>query len=113
MMVFRMETYEGRGPYNGGAYCIAANDDLEGTHYQPAPPQDPYLADKVDRIHNDDVFGFVSLEQIFAWWSDQTIKNLEGCNFRLWVFEVDENFVMQGRHQCVFPRHLATRLFAM
>lgn len=109
MLVYRVETEDGKGPYRG----MTGHPDPE-FHYRLARNHSDYAhpAAEVDGI---DVWkldlsyacGFGSLEALYTWFGDAMYK-LESVGFRLNIFDAPD--VEEGRNQLMFDRPKATKL---
>lgn len=118
MIVYRVENNAGTGPYRDGAISLEledAIDDMMGNRgfsipffriNYPLPREDGIM------ISNGREWecGFSTLEQFHHWFYDaEVIERLNDEGFYLYEFEVPEEFIKRGRHQCEFVRAHAIR----
>lgn len=96
MLVYRVQTRCNKGPYTA-LVCPVENTFCEIKH--PLPQ-----ADGMDRgaISNQHLFGFTSISQLEAWFSDEDRNALSDANYAMYVYEVPDQCVLQGNSQCCF-----------
>lgn len=106
MLVYRVETINGVGPYR--ADIIA--DDTPSTPTHPTPQNDGIDWWKVRTYPFDDYYcGFVSIEQLKEWFAMYYHALVNGL-CRVAVYKIHHKRVLKGKHQCIFVKHLAERL---
>jgi hypothetical protein len=105
MKVFRIEHPKtGRGPYQHHGYSTQRprvygqkmSEYAYGPH-APTPWDDGF------DFAETDVFGFVSLHQLRSWFCRDVRVAIKRCGFVVSVYDVDPEYVKQGRKQCAFP----------
>ena len=107
MKVLRIETHaHGVGPYQldlGGSVA-------RGQPHKPSPGEDiPEWYDQVGRGSNDYLFGFLDLEQLFAWWDVSELAGmLQGSMLQISLYEVEDHKVLVGTCQIAFDFRCAT-----
>lgn len=85
------------GPYATCGMDIDVPDiDRDLTDFHPTPWEDRIL----NGIRSDEVCGFDSLDQMFAWFCEREIEELDECNFHVQVWDVTG--VRFGSSQVVF-----------
>lgn len=99
MLVYRVQTESGEGPYISGKAI-----DLLQPHQRcddhPAPRNDG-VGDYYD-FHGTHKFGFKSLEQLHAWFSSYECDVLRSMGFVMATYEVAEMRVRFGGKQIAF-----------
>lgn len=114
MIVYRVEDGEGRGPYR----CYCSNADLaqmwerhRGEQW-PIPYRDRLLYDRMPHhtIEDQYRFCFASMTSFHAWFSDDDRDILHRADFRLSVYEVPAEQVVEGDKQALFKASEALRL---
>lgn len=111
MLVLRMESPEGDGPFEGYAldmmYEAARAHGLTKTHCGALPC--PWV-DGLGEIDDDEVCGCANARQFVRWFPRPVRKAIEPLGFGLSVYDVPDDHVRSGAHQVVFKRHEAARL---
>jgi hypothetical protein len=119
MLVYRVEDSEHGGPYNGSmkgsvrcelVHLFACMGDHEMRH--PTPYEDiPGWRDVTgrERFH----FGFASLEQLRAWFSEHERSTLRRLGFGVAVYNVEPEHALTGMRQVAFDRSKAARSGAL
>lgn len=109
MIILRVETLEGQGPYRGGQQWV--RDMFCGSRH-PTPSEDSGMAKEWDMLdwgeQSEYLFGFKSRDQYEAWFynaSKLCIAHQQG--FRLAHYYVPFNRVIVGRAQAVFHKDYA------
>ena len=113
-IVYRIQTREGKGPYNDGAWygdyehTPAFLKGLYNRDIEPDPWPSP-LEDGLAFVDRDEHFGFASVEALVAWFfrSPEDGPGLSERGHLVTVWEVPDEAVRHGRHQVVFHRHRA------
>ncbi len=95
--VLRVETVTGEGPYTSGAawkipdcYCPARC---------PAPTEGGF-----DAIHGSQRFGFLTREQLNAWFTSNARRELADLGFHIAYYRVNAGEVKHGEKQIAFKR---------
>lgn len=101
-IVYRVENWEGFGPYSQIAPSIDV--DLER---RPEPEED-----ELHRFRLRWVFGFGGLDALASWFSGQVIGALsrDGEHWLISKYEVEERYIDRGRLQLAFDKDRATHL---
>lgn len=116
MLIYRLANAEGRGAYyRGAARAWSCNRDVwddNGRH--PGPNDDELLRPhwfRLNAAHGDVLFGFATKTQMRRWvrHADQR-RALMGMGYRLYVFEVPDEFAGRGRCQAIFVKAKAKLL---
>jgi hypothetical protein len=87
------------GPYNGAVPVMKDDEKINWAHQDdnhPSPRMDGVS------ISVDEYCGLASMERLRDWF-DGWLGILGAQGFRIFVYEVPENLVKQGRKQLVFP----------
>lgn len=103
MLVYRVESPEGVGPYycNHGEWC-------DGPHNSDTGRPMPY-EDGIDGINSSDHrFGFDSMSKLYDWFSMEELRKLHAAGWRIVTFEIDPIHVRIGGRQLTFVRECAT-----
>lgn len=111
MLVYRVEHETLRcGPYNfvplenkvgwGDPRVQAMSTSVFAdvtTHGHPTPDRDGI------QIDQENVCGFESIEQLYDWFSDESIHAMRDAGYVLHVYSVPRRSVRRGGHQVMFP----------
>lgn len=115
MIVWRLEFPDGSGAYQGRwewktddkpAFLRDMYWAGDGPDPHPAPSEDG-----LGYIEHSEFFGFVSTDQVLAWFfrdHEEDARRYASRGMTVTVWEVDEVFVRQGHRQCVFTRSQAS-----
>jgi hypothetical protein len=115
MEVYRLETAERSGPYQGDGAGLPAHDNHLSLSDKHPTPNDDGIPARPEGWWNY-IFGFVSREQFAAWFFPDYLAELvveaarREVQFGIARYEVDDSDVYQGGHQCAFDNNKATRL---
>ncbi|WP_155754000.1 hypothetical protein [Burkholderia vietnamiensis] len=106
MIIYRVETETGRGPYNGGP---ASQYDYTPRHEAPEPYSDVGLSDAWKAIdlskQKKFYFGFANPAQLLEWFhSDNFHAKAEAQGYRVSVIETGHGEVFHGTYQSIFER---------
>lgn len=104
MIIYRVEDYEGGGPYNG-ANSLPYFSVLDSEH-QPSPVSD---FPDIPGITHESVFGFAKLEQV-AFWFQRSLNDLANAGFHVSKYEVTDGKARCSPNQCFFPRSHAKKI---
>ena len=113
MIVWRLQFPDGRGAYQGRrdwptndkpAFLrdIYGSRDLPGGDPHPAPGEDG-----LDYIEHHEFFGFVSPDQLLAWFyrdGEEDARRYHSRSMQITVWDVKRRHVRQGGRQCVFNK---------
>jgi hypothetical protein len=88
MTIYRVQNSKNEGPYTGGHL-----GDVGG----PVPKQDGIL-----EIPHNYMFGFKSIDQFYDWFSSNEINKLKEWGYKIYLYEVDKEFVLEGKNQICF-----------
>jgi hypothetical protein len=107
MMIYRVENSVGAGPYScewDEEYASVINVSMNSVGFESHPvPSDDGIYD----LSKDEFFGFVSIEQLSAWFPG-LVQNLNKLsNWRISTYEVDQRYVKEGESQVAFNRSMA------
>jgi hypothetical protein len=110
MLVYRVETKDGEGPYTGPhnlAFTLLATHQSSDNH--PAP-----RADDIDISYWDRRpmfrFGFKTVEQLHDWFNASERDALRGYGYLMVTYEVCHSRVLVGGRQVAFEYAEAKRL---
>jgi hypothetical protein len=104
MIVFRVETENGEGPYNTEKYSYTARE-LNRKHRASTIRPSPHF--DISGWTYDDYFGFNSIKS-FREWFDDSWAELKKMGCRLKAYKVDDEHVMLGSKQVCFRKDRAT-----
>lgn len=133
MLVYRIETDEGKGIYSAGyghKYTAAALADNEGDLWHPAPEEEPALrtfwnGDKLSRNKRIEWenkgrrewhCGFESMEQLLAWFPKEGLQQMwramlrHGRTGRIVTYKIPANQVKSGSSQVIFKLEKAEQV---
>lgn len=122
MIVYRYEDEHGDGLYSCGEAIDILIDTVPGDHAtrHPTPRNDQMLVECIYHrtgagvesfLSECMIFGFSSVEQMRKWIPKRTSDEIEKLtDIRLKVFEVPNEHVYCGGHQCVFESHMAVEI---
>ena len=102
MMVWRVQTEDGRGPYQSSVY---GKWRTPPSHHGCPMPQ----MDGMDGWTREHIFGFASREQLLEWFPLDGHCSMGEAGLYEAIYEVPEEHVVRGRTQLCF-RALAARL---
>lgn len=104
MLVWRIETATGNGPYRGDGRSRALKDALfysEDMERHPLPADDGI---DIWGAHKGYLFAFNSVLQLGSWFDDEMLGLLKAEGFRAVLYEVPEFDVAHGKRQVAFRR---------
>lgn len=107
MFVYRIENKEGEGPYyrtDSSRWCFDPHTAETG---RPGPYDDEglseYWTDMRLKISKTYQFGFASLHQLCAWFTDAELKRLRSLGFEVVKYEMDQiEALVIGSKQAMF-----------
>lgn len=114
-MVYRVEHRTGKtGPYYHPSYDVltpeednlrnrAIEDHADDEHPEP-------WEDGLELMSSNEFCCFTSLEALCEWFSETDLDLLYRAGYGVFPFEVDEDFVREGRRQALFFRSSAVRM---
>lgn len=82
------------------------SEAISAAHIDPYHPPPDW--DDIYNIHWSEYCGFSSLDDLFQWFDDYWVMKLSEHDFRVRVYEIDETFVREGRHQAVAMLQFST-----
>jgi hypothetical protein len=101
VLIFRIETDEGKGPYQRG-WCMRT---IAECRRHPVPQDDSGLADFWKHCGDKDsmFFGFGTTAQMRAWfYQDSWLKTLHEEGYQLSTYEIDDEPDVHGYvHACI------------
>jgi hypothetical protein len=119
MLVYRLETTDGLGPYNGGFYTgqrsdaqaevkerlaeAHCNEDAMDTH--PTPSMDPEMRNhhRADSLTDQYLFGFAYRSDLSAWFGGFG-ADLDAAGYVVSVYRAPREYVLAGRNQVAAHR---------
>lgn len=110
MKVWRVENFQGSGPYQGTSMGSWADSSEKHNNNAicPEPRSDAGLADawmNMDYSERDAyLFGFSSLEQLQAWFSETELAKLKSMGYYVTCFEIPEPYIIVGSLQLIFKK---------
>lgn len=123
MKIWRIETFDGVGPYHADLELRVHLEDLAAPSFMfddpdlhPHPIFDGFNPDGLDtweyRVPQEYHFGFITEESLRSWFfSEETdAERLEALGLWVVVYEVDEAHVWEGNRQAMFRLYLAERV---
>ncbi len=105
MKVYRLETKGEHGPFSGLDWMTPKELDTlcEILGSFQTTETDPYPEDDgINDTQPDDVFGCVSLRQLYSWFPHPLRYKLATLGYRIVMYEVDK--VKLGGKQCAFKK---------
>ncbi len=123
MLVYRVETAWGQGPYNrwDGAMTEAQADEHQlmtkahcNTETHPSPQVDRAWSKNPKSGQFDDsyLFGFGSRADLVAWFGGWG-AHLQDCGYRVNVYRVPVRAVIAGRNQVAAKRYSMVRMCSL
>lgn len=104
MIVFRVENHIGEGPYACSymdrSWCTKRHDNNPKT---PRPDESFTYTDWLS-VTSKHVYGFISLKDLYNWFSKRELRNLRAHGFRIKCFHVNREDVIIGKKQLAFKR---------
>lgn len=100
MIVYRIESYKGLGPYTHVKGDILNKTDycLHTLKYNRPTPH----FDNIENVVNDYYFGFSSKDQMKAWFFE--FKDILKPYFYITVYKINKKFVVNGKYQVAFNK---------
>lgn len=99
MLVYRIETGSGEGPY------VDKDDSLWHAESHNSNPRTPGPHDDgIGQAHNLEEYryGFKSIADLKAWFLPQELVNLAKLDYSISVYKIDDSLVIHGRKQIAF-----------
>jgi len=108
-LVYRVENARGEGPYQGDeSVCSHLRRSHRGRRRAPGPYDDGIWS-----IRDEDLFGFVSLERLLAWFSEGERHVLDRAGFEVAIVRVPKVRQTGRSGQCTFDKRDAKRVGRM
>ena len=110
MIIYRVESEDGGGPYNGPkadrdlSYAIFSSN----VFHQPPPWED--IKDWSPSGNKNWRYGFSSVELLKRWFEPIFYKALDRAGFLVAIYDVPDEATKCGRWQCAFKFESAKRL---
>ncbi|TDD97215.1 hypothetical protein [Actinomadura rubrisoli] len=94
------------GPYQWRSRKDKDGDVLTEMSYEHCDSNHPTpQLDGLGHIDGDEYCGFPSMDELRSWFDGDWLELLGSIGFRIYVYEVDEDYVREGGHQAVAPLH--------
>lgn len=104
------------GPYTSGGLSDEVSEALNGMRWDhcddshPSPSYD----DRLYGIQNEEHCGFATLAALYRWFEHHWRIELFACGFRVFVYEVPEEYARVGSYmQTLFNRNHATLIHTL
>jgi hypothetical protein len=106
MKVYRIEDKNGIGPYSIYWEWQDVNHFIKINRH-PFPIDEGIMINSLQIAYGIDkpVCGFNSLDQLKDWFSNDEITKLFGLGYYIFFYEIEEEFIFQGKRQLVFIRN--------
>lgn len=107
-IVYRCENEDELGPYSRDASCLSKRRKLLDHHSyrdywsHPSPWTDGISGDVYHKV-----CGFQTIGHLKKWFTKAERDALRALGWKFYVFEIADNHVLYGNHQCVFTRQKA------
>lgn len=110
MIIYRVESEDGGGPYNGPKADRALSEELFYSNIWHQPPPSVDIADWWPSSNKSWRYGFESAELLKRWFEPKFYKALDQVGFMVAIYDVPDDAVKCGKFQCAFKFKSAKRL---
>jgi len=108
--VYRVERIDGLGMYNAACNCFPEAYTSLGYRDSPNRPTPSNDAIPYWELENrlKWFFGFSSIEQLKSWIDSYEVRKIMGgWNYKVGIYEVDEEYFNESPHQAIFIKSKA------
>jgi hypothetical protein len=115
--IYRLE-YKGLGVYKSNYIMDQVLQDVGISKNTPPPYEDGDLSlifidkkrSRFKNYHKDWFFGFSSCDQIYSWFSSNTLSELSSCGVNIVEYEILESYCIESNKQSIFYKEKSNKI---